>query len=286
MRKNDSATALAIRLLDRNRSLEPGSPAAIVADAGVFFGDTKAAVFWASIGRERGGLDLIPGVKRPPLVLTMPTFGGRRKVYLDAGVSVDNVTAEMLWQFAWLGWAFAQVELGIAEPRVALHSNGEEPEKGDTLTKQAFTLFSKQNFPGFLGHNAQMTDLISNEVDVLVSEGFGGNKSFKSVEAGVRLVLESLKRLLKSKLIFKILARLLKPCFTRVKAELDSSEFGCQPLLGIDDAIVGIGHGSADQIAVAKGIEKAMHFAEIELSKRVLELVSEKLTARSTQEKE
>ncbi len=269
-KRTNSASAKGIRLLDNKLS---DARNGLTADAAVFFGNTKWPVYWASIGREKGGLDLLPGIILPPLALTMPTYGGLRKVYMDAGVSVDDVTAEMLYQFAWLGRAFAQVELGILNPKLSPHSNGEEPEKGNKLTKDFFKLLTDRKFPGFVGHNAQMTDLIANVIDVLVSDGFGGNKSFKSVEAGVRLVLEALKRHIKSKFIYKLLARLLKSCFDKVKAELDSSEFGCQPLLGIDNAIVGIGHGSADRYAIANGIERAMHFVEIKLAQRIKELI-------------
>ena len=48
---------------------------------------------------------------------------------LDAGANVE-VRPEHLVQFAHMGAAFMEAVLGVARPRVALLSNGEEPGKG------------------------------------------------------------------------------------------------------------------------------------------------------------
>ena len=48
---------------------------------------------------------------------------------LDAGANVE-VRPEHLVQFAHMGAAFMEAVMGIARPRVALLSNGEEPAKG------------------------------------------------------------------------------------------------------------------------------------------------------------
>src|SRR5919198_5618439 len=62
------------------------------------------------------------GVMRPAIAVTLPTRP-RPSVLLDAGATAD-AKPEMLAQFAALGSAYAQVALGVTEPRVALLTIG------------------------------------------------------------------------------------------------------------------------------------------------------------------
>ena len=54
---------------------------------------------------------------------------GRPFLLLDCGANVA-VRPEHLVQFAHMGAAFMEVVMGLAQPRVALLANGEEPTKG------------------------------------------------------------------------------------------------------------------------------------------------------------
>ena len=54
---------------------------------------------------------------------------GSPVLLLDVGANV-SCRPEHLFQFAYMGSAFAQAVMGIDSPRVALLSNGEEPGKG------------------------------------------------------------------------------------------------------------------------------------------------------------
>src|SRR5438105_2325981 len=69
------------------------------------------------------------GIYRPALALPVPIPGATPVLLLDVGANA-TCRPEHLVQFAHMGSAFAQAVMRIASPRVALLSNGEEPEKG------------------------------------------------------------------------------------------------------------------------------------------------------------
>src|SRR5579875_2601340 len=69
------------------------------------------------------------GIYRPALALPIPVPGEKPVLLLDVGANV-TCRPEHLVQFAHMGSAFSQAVLGVAEPRVALLSNGEEAAKG------------------------------------------------------------------------------------------------------------------------------------------------------------
>ena len=71
----------------------------------------------------------IRGVGRPAIATPIPVPGSTPTVLLDAGANAE-CSAAWLVQFAQMGAAFARQRFGIAEPRVALLSIGEEPGKG------------------------------------------------------------------------------------------------------------------------------------------------------------
>mgnify|MGYP003344122921 CR=1 FL=1 len=55
---------------------------------------------------------------------------------LDAGANVDCKPVHLV-QFALMGEVYSRRVLGVARPRVAILSNGEEASKGTDLTRTA-----------------------------------------------------------------------------------------------------------------------------------------------------
>src|ERR671939_1488089 len=93
------------------------------ADALVSGGSTGTALAAALFTFKRAR-----GVHRPALALVVPVPGAPF-LLLDAGANVE-VRPEHLVQFAHMGAAFMEAVLGVANPRVALLSNGTEATKG------------------------------------------------------------------------------------------------------------------------------------------------------------
>ena len=261
LRKTESSVVIVTRMVASKK-----------ADALFSCGDTRAAVLWAARDADKGGIGRIDGVRRPPLALVIPTLKQGKVVILDAGANVECSPEDLLC-FARLGVTFVGAMIRLAGPvRVGLLSNGEEPTKGNTLTRAAFELLTEQ-LPGFAAEfvgNVQPTDAISGEVDVVVADGFVGNIDFKAMEAGVEMVMTSLRRHLMVSWRTRIGALLARPAFEGVKRDLAPEEFGAMPLLGVD-GIVMIGHGNSDYRAVAKGIEEAAEYVRRGLADRIKE---------------
>jgi len=103
-------------------------------------GDALVTAGHSGAGMAAGVLRLgrLPGVDRPALAVQMVTETGPF-VLLDIGANVD-ATGHNLYQYAHMGSIYAERVLGVANPRVALLSIGEEKGKGDQAIQQATQL--------------------------------------------------------------------------------------------------------------------------------------------------
>ena len=137
------------------------------ADAVLSAGNTGAMLAAGLLHLRR-----IPGVMRPAIAVPIPTRSGRPFVLLDSGANADG-RPEHLLQFAHMGVIFAEDILEIQRPEVRLLSIGEEPEKGNQLTLEAYGLL-ETGAVGFAG-NAESRDLLEGAGDVIVCDGFTGN---------------------------------------------------------------------------------------------------------------
>ena len=165
------------------------------ASAMVSAGNTGAAMASALLRMGR-----ISRVQRPAIASVLPVPGSTPTILLDAGANVDCNPA-MLVQFAQMGAVYAAARWHLAEPRVALLSNGEEDTKGNILVKEAHALLAE---PGclraagtFIG-NVEGRDLLSDRVDVVVCDGFIGNVVLKTLEGALRFLVDSFLRVMTS----------------------------------------------------------------------------------------
>jgi glycerol-3-phosphate acyltransferase PlsX len=63
---------------------------------------------------------------------------------------------------------------------------------------------------------------------------------------------------------------LARPCFKRFKKQIDYSEYGGAPLLGVDGVVI-IGHGRSS----AKAVMNAIRFAKEEVERHINESITE-----------
>lgn len=213
-------------------------------------GNTGALVSGAVLYVKR-----IPGIKRPALAPVLPTKTGHA-VLIDGGANADCKPV-FLAQFGLMGSIYMRKALGIADPRVALINNGEEPEKGSTLTKDAYKLLQKMPIR-FVG-NVEGRDLLSGKYDVLVTDGFTGNVLLKFVEGCTKTILGMLKAYIAESLSAKLGAAFMKGAFSRLKQKMDYKEHGGALLLGVSSGVMKA-HGSSDGKAIAAAIGAARTF--------------------------
>lgn len=143
------------------------------ADAMVTAGNTGAAVLAATARLRR-----VPGVRNPALATLLPAPGAGPTVLLDLGATTA-CAPEWLVQFAVLGAEYARVRLGLPRPRIGLLSNGHEEVKGGPVQKDAHVLLATT--PGYIGQ-IEAYHLLSDQVDVAVTDGFTGDVALKMYE--------------------------------------------------------------------------------------------------------
>lgn len=222
------------------------------ADAFVTAGNSGAAMAAALFGLGR-----IHGIERPALGSVFPTADGRCFI-LDIGVNTE-VKPEYLYQFAVMGSAYAKRVMGIANPRVALLSNGEEEGKGPMVVRDAYALLknSKLHFVG----NAEGKDVPHGMADVIVCDGFAGNVLIKASEGVAETLVGFIKDEIKKRPLAVVGALLARPAFDALKIRLDYAEFGGGILLGVDGVTI-IAHGRSNAKAIKNAIRVGKQAAE------------------------
>jgi phosphate acyltransferase len=207
----------------------------------------------------------IKGVIRPAIATPIPVFGSTPTVLLDAGANAE-CTVEYLVQFAQMGSAYAKARFGIENPRVGLLSIGEEDGKGNTLAKEANEAFrAGAAGPGvnFLG-NVEGRDIMSPDVDVVVTDGFTGNVVLKTLEGGMKFFAGKVFEALVSTPEAKEAAKILLPQLMPLAEALDPNTYGGAMLLGVDGVCI-ISHGSSNATAILNASKVARDMVEVDL---------------------
>ncbi|MBN8657026.1 MAG: phosphate acyltransferase PlsX [Anaerolineae bacterium] len=238
------------------------------ADAFVTAGNTGAGMVSAlfRLGRIRG-------VDRPALAPIFPTATGTC-VVLDIGANPD-CKPENLIQFGILGSIYAEKVRGVKNPKVGLVSNGEEEGKGNELVKGATPLFKASNLNYF--GNVEGKEVIGGAVDVAVTDGFTGNVMLKTSEAVAKLIVDTIRTLIKNgNLQTKIGGLLVKPALGAIKKLLDPGEQGAAPMLGVN-GLVFIGHGRSDAFAMKNAVRVAKEAVDVKVLDAMKNAIEESL---------
>ena len=210
----------------------------------------------------------VEGVDRPALAAAMPSEKNPF-LFLDLGANVD-CSPDNLFQFACMGSAYVRHVMNIESPRVALLSIGEEANKGNELTKEAYKLLtgSRMNFIG----NIESKAIFRGEADVVVCDGFPGNVFLKTTEGLADILLKMIKKEIMSSTLAKIGYMFMRSALKNVSKRMDYDEYGGAILLGINGACI-ITHGRASAKAIMSGIREASDYAE----KKVYEKISQEI---------
>ncbi|MCU1395240.1 MAG: plsX [Ilumatobacteraceae bacterium] len=225
------------------------------ASAMISAGNTGATMASALLRMGR-----IKGVNRPAIATIVPVPGSTPTVLLDSGANAE-VQPEWLVQFALMGSVFATHRFGVENPRVGLLSIGEEPGKGDTLRKEAFPLLAAAPGINFIG-NVEGRDIMTDAVDVVVTDGFTGNVVLKTLEGALRTVVKAVLDAFASDPANKPHADALLPSLLPLYATLDPESYGGAILLGVDGVCI-VSHGSTSAKAMLNAIKVAKEMVEV-----------------------
>lgn len=203
-------------------------------------------------------LGRLPGVARPAIATLLPVPGGTPTVLLDSGANSECI-APWLVQFAQMGSVFSRLRYGVEQPRVGLLSIGEEPGKGTSLVKDAHALLSKAPGIDFLG-NVEGRDLMTDDVEVVVTDGFTGNVALKALEGSLRFFVRVTTCALTSPSLSEGTRSEALAALAPVAADMDWETHGGAVLLGVNGLCV-ICHGSSSARAIHNGIRMAHDLA-------------------------
>jgi glycerol-3-phosphate acyltransferase PlsX len=227
-----------------------------IASAMISAGNTGATMASALLRMGR-----IKGVKRPAIATPIPVPGSTPTVMLDAGANAE-VEAEWMTQFAVMGSVYANARYGIERPRVGLLSIGEEPGKGDTLRKKSFELLSAMDNINFIG-NVEGRDIMTPDVDVVVTDGFTGNVALKTLEGTMRTIVKELFASI-GEPQYKEHTEALMPALLDLYSKFDPDSTGGAILLGVDGVCI-ISHGSSSARAMLNGIKVAKDMVDCDM---------------------
>jgi glycerol-3-phosphate acyltransferase PlsX len=237
------------------------------ADGLVSAGHTGATIVAASLHLER-----LPGIRRAALAAVYPTeqrHGPKEDPFaliLDVGATL-NASSDDLVSFAVMGAAYANIISDNKNARIALLSNGSEPNKGTPAIQDAHQQLL--NHPGinFVG-NVEGLDIPRGTVDVIVCEGFLGNVVLKMLEGVSEVVTDLAKDAYARKFLWRLGLTMLSQGLRQLRAMTDWKQYGGAPLLGFDKVIIKA-HGRSNARAIRNAIKVAAKAVDKDLAGQI-----------------
>ncbi len=232
------------------------------ASAMVSAGNTGATMASALLRMGR-----IKGVNRPAIATPIPVPGATPTTLLDAGANAE-CKPEWLVEFARMGAVYARDRFRIERPRVGLLSIGEEAGKGSPFVKECFEVLSDPAWAAttnsvWIG-NVEGRDVMTSEVDVIVTDGFTGNVTLKTLEGAMRALIGRLLVAIDTNDQTRAAGETLGPALDQMVAELHPDSVGGALLLGVKGVCV-ISHGSSSADAMVNAIRVASEMVEAEM---------------------
>lgn len=205
-------------------------------------------------------LGLLPGLKFPALASALPCNGENLLCLVDCGANIE-CSADDLTRFARMGHIFSKSYCGIPSPRVGLMSVGREAQKGTALIQQAYQQISQLGL-NFVG-NVEGSDLVSNYVDVIVSDGFSGNLLLKCAESVGKAAMQIVEKLGADEPLAKKIRQALFETF-------DFNSRGAATFLGPKKTVVKM-HGNANSDTVVASIAQILRLEKAGFSQAMAE---------------
>jgi glycerol-3-phosphate acyltransferase PlsX len=249
-KKKDSSMRVAINMVKEGR-----------AQAMVSAGNTGALMATAKFV-----LKMLPGIDRPAICTTIPSYGGHTHM-LDLGANVDS-GPEQLFQFAVMGSVLAAAMDNTHEPKVGLLNNGSEDSKGNAQVKAANKLLKEGNF-NYIGY-VEGTDIFSEDVDVVVCDGFVGNVSLKTMEGISKMISSQMREEFKRSTLSKLAGLIAMPVLNRFKTRVDPRRYNGASMLGLNGIVIK-SHGGADIFSYTNAIKIASQEIEKSVPKHISE---------------
>ena len=248
--KNNSSMAIGLKMLKDDE-----------ADAFLSAGNTGALHAGSTLTVRK-----IKGVRRSAIATILPF--NTPILMLDAGAN-PAVSEDVLHQWAILGSHYAELMLGITNPRVGLLNIGTEAHKGTSVTQEAYRLLSSDDRINFVG-NVESNQLLFSPCDVLVTDGFTGNVVLKLFEGAGHFLHQSFEEMYSKNMLTKLSFLSVKDQLKNFNKMFDSSEYGGAPFLGLAKPVIKA-HGSSGAIDIKNAIIAAAKYCEFGVIEKIEE---------------
>lgn len=216
----------------------------------------------------------IPGLDRPAMITLFPKFNKNNGfvTVLDVGANAESTVAN-LHEFAVLGKFYCQYLLKISNPKIKLLNNGTEWDKGDRIHKEAYQILDQDSNLNFLG-NIEARDILNDETDVVVTDGFTGNAVLKTTEGTALNLMSAIKNEINHNFVSKLGGMLLKKSFKSIYQQLDYEKHGGAILLGVKKPIIKA-HGSSNVDSVSQALIQSHDMVKSEITNNLTQYFSE-----------
>jgi len=236
------------------------------AGAAVSCGNTGALMALSMIRLRK-----IEGVNRPAIACLWPSRNPTGfNIMLDVGADI-RADAEDLLQYALMGASYARNGLDKQRPRVGLLNVGTEQHKGRAELRAAHELIAAAaaeagtfHFHGFV----EGGDILSDKIDVIVTDGFTGNVAIKAAEGTAGLIREFLSDAFRYSPLSRIAAVLAYTSLMRLTKRIDPRRKNGGVFLGLNGTVVK-SHGAADATGVSAAVKLGYRLAASGFSERL-----------------
>ncbi len=242
-RKKDSSMVKAITLAKEDE-----------ADAVISCGSTGAFYISAMLFLPR-----LEGVEKSCLMATLPTLNGRGVLMLDVGANAENTPSQLV-DFALMGSTYAKYVWHRDDPKVALLNIGSEEKKGDSMHQETYQLLKACPQIHFVG-NIEGKEMLNEQVDVIVTDGFTGNVALKTTEGVATQLMKGLKQTMLSSTWSKLGALLSKGALSSLKQKFDPKMVGGALMMGFVKPVIKA-HGASDATAFESALNLALEMVE------------------------
>ena len=195
----------------------------------------------------------IEGVNRPALAPVLH-IGNKKIILLDAGATVDCKVNNLL-EFAKIGSIYYRELFNKKNPEVKLLNIGEESTKGNCVVKNTYNELLNDTSINFKG-NIEARNIMSENVDVIVCDGFVGNVTLKVMEGVGTYFLQEINSNLNKIYLYKILKKFFSKFCTKLKNKYDYQKQGGAFFVGVKKICIKA-HGSSNHISIKNSIEMA-----------------------------
>ena len=217
------------------------------ADVVISAGNTGALLVISKLN-----LKMIENIDKPALSALWPNKKGM-SVVLDLGANIECSTKNLI-DFAIMGSSLYKSLYPNEEARVALLNIGSEEIKGNEIIKNTYQeLNTKKNndfqFKGYIEGN----NLMTGDVNVIVSDGFTGNIALKTAEGTANFITSELKLAMTSNLVGKLSTLLNYFNLKKFKKRLDPRLYNGAIFIGLDSPVIK-SHGATDYIGFSNSL--------------------------------